>query len=160
MQEELQFIKARINEIKSALFHSEGTPFARFSTSIIRCLEVDDQGNIWFFLNDDGYCCPDEFKRFPASLSFYRKGKPFFIRIQGLAEVVSSEVVVENFVGYPAHYALALEKLKLLKVKIEEADYQEWDTVMPMPWWQKSYQYLQQLFVKPSFVKQPHYSFT
>lgn len=160
MQEELQFIKARIQEIKSALFHSEGYPFTRFCTCIIRCLDVDERGNIWFFVNDDTYCSPDDLRKFPATLSFYRKGKPFFIRISGLAEVMNSEVVVENFVGQPDNYELMLEKMKLIKVKIEQADYQEWDTVSYIPWWQKAYHYVHQWWAKPAPVKQPHYSFT
>lgn len=160
MQEELQFIKARILEIKSALFYSEGNSFTRFATCIIRCLEVDENGNIWFFMNDDVYCSPDDWKKVPATLSFYRKGKPFFIKISGLAEVIHHEVVVENFVGQPDNYSLMLEKMKLVKVKIEKADYQEWDTINHTPWWQKAYQYVHQLLVKPSPVKQPHYSFT
>lgn len=160
MQPELEFIKGRINEIRSALFYNDGNPFTRFPTCIIRCLDVDEQGYVWFFINDDGFSYPEEPRKFPASLSFYRKGKSFFIRVQGLAEVVNNEIVIENFIGHPAHYELVLEKMKLVKVKIEEADYHEWSQKSSLPWWQRVYQHLQQLIFRPTSVKQPHYSFS
>lgn len=160
MQPELEFIRARINEIKSALFFNDGNPFTRFPTCIIRCLDVDEQGYLWFFMNDDGFSYPEEPGKFPASLSFYRKGKSFFIRVQGLAEVVNNEIIIEHFIGHPAHYELVLEKMKLVKVKIEEADYHEWSQKTRQSWWHRVCHYLQQLTDKHTPTKQPHYSFS
>jgi hypothetical protein len=87
----LQFIREKIYEIKSAVMYSMSNELVRIPNSIVTVLKVDDEAQIWFL------CTPPTFRIeececvFPARLHFYRKGKFFHIEVSGRAVIMNKE---------------------------------------------------------------------
>jgi len=124
----LGFIQQKINMIRSALFFN-ARPKDNFSaTSIISALRMDENGGIWFFLNNDAYMQSNE-EDFPARLSFYRKGIPFSVNIYGKASIVRDLRHISELTGINLNCCSEIsEKVLLIKVKVYSAEYREWQT--------------------------------
>lgn len=124
----LGFIQQKINMIRSALFFN-AHPKDNFSaTSIISALRMDENGGIWFFLNNDVYLQSNE-EDFPARLSFYRKGIPFSVNIDGKASIVRDLRHISELTGINLNCCSQIsDKILLVKVKVHSAEYREWQT--------------------------------
>src|SRR5688572_5006106 len=73
----LEFIRTRIYDIRTALLYSLSDDIIKLPTSLISVLKVDDKGQIWFLMNRPQQAMEKDEQKFPARLQFYRKGKPF-----------------------------------------------------------------------------------
>ncbi len=122
----LFFIQHKISTIRSALFFNghNGNPYT--ATSIISALKMDENGGIWFFLNNDAHLqATDEV--FPARLYFYRKGIPFSVNIYGKAEVIRDLRYMSELAGINLNNCPEIaEKLVVIKVSTDAAEYHEW----------------------------------
>ena len=149
----LGFLRDRINEIGSALFFNNSNATFKLPTSIISALKVDDHGNIWFFLHKPDLFIEEGDKEFPARLDFYRKGKPFFLRVSGKALVITEADEINDLVDMaPEQQAAALNRVMLVKVHVHHAEYFEQykRTVSRLEtWWHAICKYLFQ--EKPSY---------
>lgn len=115
-------IRSRINEIRSALFFNEGGYPGVYSAGIISALEVNDEGQILFFINKPEFMLTED-RRFPARLEFYRKGKPFFIKVKGVAEILTDVDLLGRYVKvYDFQQGIAEKKLALVKVIVQHAE--------------------------------------
>ena len=95
---------------------------------------------------------------FPAKLDFYRKGKPFFLKISGLAQIVMDKEEMLNYIGLPGNVDLpSLSKLLLVKVKVEHAEYfeakarQQWQW---KDWWNTMWHF----FSRAKSPARPHHA--
>jgi hypothetical protein len=115
-------IRNRINEIRSALFFNEGGYPGVYSAGIISALDVNDEGQILFFINKPEFMLTED-RRFPARLEFYRKGKPFFIKVYGVAEIVTEGDQLRKYIRvYDFQQGIAEKKLALVKVSVQQAE--------------------------------------
>ncbi len=120
----LEFLKDKIEQLRSALFFNTSNALLKFPTSVISALKVDDAGQIWFFINRPEQYLHEFDKEFPARLDFFRKGKWFYLHLTGKAYIVSdpeelNEVVnVSDEVRYKA-----MSHFVLIKFKIINAEY-------------------------------------
>lgn len=95
----LQFIREKIYEIRSAVMYSMSNGLVKIPNSIVSVLKVDDEGQLWFL------CMPPVHKIeececvFPARLHFYRKGKYFHMEISGKATIMNNEFNMEQEEG-------------------------------------------------------------
>src|SRR5262245_19558413 len=119
----LAFLKERINEIKSAIFYSLASEPWRTPVSIISILKVDEQGQLWFFIKKPA---PLTNESFPARLQFYRKGKPFYMYVSGLATLNEVPATVHDFTDIgQQEEETALQNLILVRMKMVKAEYYE-----------------------------------
>lgn len=118
------FMRDRILEIGSALFANTGNATFKLPTSIISVLRVDETGNVWFFLNHPNVYMDDAERSFPANLDFYRKGKPFFLKVAGRAAVITDPEAIREIAGDRAANH-SFSRVMLVKVAVEHAAYFE-----------------------------------
>ncbi len=122
----LGFLKDRIFEIKSALLYSLSDEIVKIPASIISVLKIDAEGQLWFFVNRPKRLFFEEDKIFPARLQFYRKGKPFYLLVTGIASIDECKEVVHAFTGLEQEVeSKAMEDMLLIKLKMTKAEYYE-----------------------------------
>jgi hypothetical protein len=127
----LDFLRSRIYEIKSALFSDSDKLSFKIPTCIISVLKVDHNGDLWFLMNQPEYHMSCYGHSFPASLSFYRKGVNFSLNVQGMAAVVFDCERVQEITGLSeAEQQATMNNILLIKVNMKRVNYCEW-TVKP-----------------------------
>ncbi len=77
-------MRQRISDIGSALFFSENNAVLKLLPTIVTALEVDELGQIWFFVNRPTQSLQEFDHEFPARLDFYRKGNSISCRWKGV----------------------------------------------------------------------------
>ena len=86
----LNFIREKINEVRSAIMYSYSDEVIKLPNSIVSAVKVDEDGQLWFVCDRPGYL-PDQYPScFPARLHFYRKGKFFHIEVSGAATIINN----------------------------------------------------------------------
>jgi hypothetical protein len=122
----LEFLKDRIFEIKSALLFSLSDEVVKNPASIISVLKIDEESQLWFFTNRPRQAISEEDKSFPARLQFYRKGKPFYLQVAGIASIDDTKDRVHTFAGLNEEKERkAMEDMLLIKLKMTNAEYYE-----------------------------------
>lgn len=131
----LEFLKERIKEIKIALFRSECFSELQLPNNIISTLQMDNDGNIWFFTSCTGDYAEHVEKSFYASLDYYKKGTDCRIRVSGRAIVVEDEG--ESFLTMSNYSKGTKGRLILVKMKIAQAEYFESKNAANLNWREK-----------------------
>ena len=121
------FIKERISEIRSALIYSMSSELVKIPTSIISILKADDDGHLWFFIKRPLAVMLDGEKKFPARLQFYRKGKPFYLNVDGSAGIDDDQQLISQFTDHmeKESSSVAMQNMMLVKLQITRAEYHE-----------------------------------
>jgi hypothetical protein len=122
----LDFLRDRINEIRSAIFFNLSNSRFKLPTTIISVLKADKQGHLWFFLPFPEIHLEEEDKIFPAQLDFYRKGKAFSLKVNGMANVIldsKSEDLQEEFTYLKNE--MSYDRLILIKLQVACVEYSE-----------------------------------
>ena len=111
----LQFIKEKINEVRSAIMYSSSDEVIRLPNNIVSAVKIDEEGQLWFVCDRPSYL-PEQYPAsFPARLHFYRKGKFFHIEVSGPARIVNN-VQRDNSVS---------ENRMLIKMEMKNVIYTE-----------------------------------
>ena len=117
-------MRERISDIGSALFFSENNSVLKLPATIVTALEVDELGQIWFFLNRPTQSLQEFDREFPARLDFYRKGKQYFLQVKGRAFIVSDPEQINQLAELPEEIRRkAMHEQVLVGFKIAKADY-------------------------------------
>jgi hypothetical protein len=123
---DLDFLREKINDLRSALFFNTSNAVLRLPTCIISTLKMDEAGQVWFFVNRPEQYLHEFDKEFPARLDFFRKGKRFFLHLTGKAYIVSDPEELYEVVSVAEDIKQkAISHLVLIKFKIATADYYE-----------------------------------
>ena len=118
--ENLFFIKEKMEEIKIALFKADMQSVLQLPNNIISTLKVDDEGYVWFYTSCTGSYASELDKEFYAYLEYYQKGRNTRLRISGKTCIVDS--CDEAFISLNG---ASPDSLLLLKMKIMHAEYLE-----------------------------------
>jgi hypothetical protein len=119
----VEFIRSKIDQIKSALFSNLIESEYRFPTCIISAIKVDNNGVIWFLMNKAGRLIPPGESGFPAELIFYKKNHPFSLRVSGMASVIADPKSIENFLGLENNREIS--NILLISLRMSRAEYSE-----------------------------------
>jgi general stress protein 26 len=111
----LQFIRQKIYEIKNAVMYSMSNDLVRMPNNIVTVLKVDDEGQLWFLCNPPSFKVEECEAVFPARLHFYRKGKFFHIEVSGKAIIMNRE--------YEANLTTSEKKPVLIKMSMNNIEY-------------------------------------
>jgi len=123
---DISFLQLKIANIGTALFYSRLNSPLPFSTYIITALKIDEDGYVWFFINRGPQQQKIVSKPFDAQLEFYRKGCPFFMKIDGEAAIAEPGEKLPEIIGKGISLPEeALSGILLVKVKIENVVYKE-----------------------------------
>jgi hypothetical protein len=132
----IQFLRDRVSEIESALFFSESSNPILLPTCIVSAKGLDEDGYIAFFMTRAQYYLQEKEHDFPARLDFYKKGKPFFLKIKGCATIITNENEMGNYIStYWDLRKKTNRQLMLIKVKINYVEYYE--VKGHLNWWNK-----------------------
>lgn len=130
----LPFLQQKIQGIGSALFYSLSDAVLKFPTSIVNTLRVDEMGNVWFFINRPGQALHEFDWEFPARMQFYRKGKGYFLQINGKASIVNDPEDLNGLVALPEETRnRAFKEMVLIRVKIGNVEYCEFKEKQTVP---------------------------
>lgn len=134
---QIQFLQEKISDLKSALFFSLSDAVLKIPTSIVSALSVDEVGQVWFFMSRPTQHLQEFDKEFPAKLEFFKKGKNFYLKINGKACIVSDPEELNNLISIPDSIQhSSKENLVLVKFRIQFADYYEQDEQRTRNWMQ------------------------
>lgn len=93
MEMQKEYLRSKLTEIGSAIFHNVSDEPKLISSSIISAVRCDDDGRVYFFAARPPVLLEEDL-RFPAVLDFYKKGKPYFIKLNGIAELLTDDTTI------------------------------------------------------------------
>ncbi len=99
---ELNVLKSKITELQSALFYTESVSPVKLPTHVISDVEVDSEGRIWFVVPRPVQHVDAFEKEVPAKLDFFKKGKDFFVKIRGVATLLTDAATINSYEGLSA----------------------------------------------------------
>ncbi|MES1215883.1 MAG: hypothetical protein ABUT20_10215 [Bacteroidota bacterium] len=85
----LQFIRNKIYELRSAIMYSMSNELVKIPNNIVNAVLVNDKGELWFLSKKPQQFISECEQIFPVRLKFYRKGISFYIEISGMATIVN-----------------------------------------------------------------------
>jgi hypothetical protein len=122
----LHFLQEKINTLQTALFFSMSESVLKFPVSVIKVVQVDEAGQIWFCIPTSVQ--PSQFgEKFYSMLQFFRKGENFYLKIQGNAFILNDGEQINNMHYLPNQIKneITCGTTALVKVQIQFADYFE-----------------------------------
>ncbi|HYF30345.1 MAG TPA: pyridoxamine 5'-phosphate oxidase family protein [Chitinophagaceae bacterium] len=123
---DLDFLRERIDELRSALFFNTSNAVLKLPTCIISTLQMDEAGQVWFFVNRPEQYLHEFDREFPARLDFFRKGKRFFLHLTGKAYIISDPEELNELINVTDDVKQkAMSHMVLIKFKIATANYYE-----------------------------------
>jgi general stress protein 26 len=123
----LHFIKQKVYDLQTALFFNTSSSILKTPVSVVTISNVDEIGQIWFVTPKPVQYIHSFDKEFPAKLDFYKKGKRFFLKIQGKGFIVTEPEEINNifFITENIKEQVRNNNAILIKLKIQNADYFE-----------------------------------
>jgi hypothetical protein len=123
-EKNLVFLKEKIKDLESALFFNHSTAVLKLPVCVVRILDVDELGQLWYSVNRPSQCLEHFEHEFPGELQFYKKGRQHRINIQGKAIIVDDPEVLNTL---PEHIAEKYDPktMVLLRMKMSHVNYFE-----------------------------------
>jgi len=121
------FIRDKVRELENALFFSMSESVLKIPSCLIRVLEADELGQLWFIIPKPSQFIHAFDRSFPVKLDFFRKGRDYYLKIIGMAflvndpEEINSAECLDDQVKRQARDNESV----LVRVKISHADYVE-----------------------------------
>lgn len=117
----LQFIKDRICEVRTAIMYNVSDDLVKIPNNIITVIKVDDEGQLWFVCRHPGVQVKECVDAFPVRLHFYRKGVDFHMEISGKATILNKAYyVLDGDFGNNQYLKSVLMKLNMLSIEYTE----------------------------------------
>ena len=123
----LTFVKEKVRDLENALFFSLSDAVLKIPSCVIKVLQTDDLGQLWFVVPKPAQLIHAFDKTFPVKLDFFRKGRDFYLKILGKAflvndpeEINGAECLSENIKQQAQH-----SDTVLIKVQMSHAEYIE-----------------------------------
>ena len=146
--ENLYFLKTKIQDIKIAMFKSEINIGLQLPNNIIQTLKVEDDGTIWFFTSCSGNHAELDNKSFYAYLNYYKKGTGCRLQVSGKASIVDKE---DDTLFPDSNYSKGTySRLALVKLKMMQAEYFENKDLRSLSWTDKIKNSFDHLFMTPT----------
>ncbi len=144
---QFQFLTSKINELETAVFHSQSNSVLNLYPTVIKHLKIDDKGYIWFLMNKPLQEIREFEKQFPFALIYYKKGASFYINVYGVARIViDPEELVCADLDHEIKNGLSSDKI-LLNVKIANVNYYEREVAANKSWLAKFKKAFMKLFL-------------
>lgn len=120
----IRFINERVRSLNTALFYNSSRKLIKFPPSVVRIIEANEKGQMWFAVNKPYQDLSDFDKEFPAELHFYKKELNYFVRVYGNAVLSTDTVPIQyktSFIEDASFYSKALITLKVHHVEYFES---------------------------------------
>jgi hypothetical protein len=123
----LTLIEEKVRDLENALFYSLSDAVLKIPTCVVKLLEADELGQLWFVIPKPSQFIHAFDKIFPVELDFFRKGRDYYLKVFGKAimvydpeEINNVECLNENI----RQQAMENESV-IIKVQISHVDYVE-----------------------------------
>ena len=123
----IQFIEEKVRDLENALFFSMSDAVLKIPACVVKVLETDELGQLWFMIPKPPQSIHAFDKIFPVELDFFRKGRDYYLKVFGKAflvsdpeEINSAECLVE-----PVKQQARDGETILIKVQTTHAAYSE-----------------------------------
>ena len=138
--QQLCFLKEKIEEIGSAIFFNLSESVLKLPTSIVETIKVDDYGFVWFYIQKPRQHLREFDKEFPVRMDFFKKGINYFLQVEGKAWMVNDPEEINTLHSFSDKEKLkGGETMVLVKVKMLKAEYRETGNQMAgHSWWQNA----------------------
>jgi general stress protein 26 len=135
-QVEMDALKSKITELQTALFYTESASPIKLPTHVITDVEVDMEGNIWFAIPRPTMHIDAYEKEVIAKLDFFKKGKDFFVKVKGVATLLTDAATIDGFETLSAEMKSKMNDDKSIgiMVKIEDKQFVD-NTPKPTQSW-------------------------
>jgi hypothetical protein len=145
---EMNVLKSKIQELRSALFFTETLSPVKLPTHVISDVEVDGEGRIFFVVPRPVQHIDAFDKEIPAKLDFFKKGKDFFVKIRGIATLLTDAETINSYETMSDEMKIKMteEKSMGIIVKIEDADFVDNTPKPSQNWLQSSRSHLSSWF--------------
>jgi len=118
------FLREKIKNLGSAIFFNQSDAVLKLPTSIVRIINVDEYGYIWFFMQKPAQQLNEFEREFPVKLDFFRKGVDYTLQVIGNGYLVNDPeeiFVITTNIDEVKRFNAA--EMVLIKVKMTRADY-------------------------------------
>lgn len=138
--QQLCFLKDKIQEIGSAIFFNLSESVLKLPTSIVETTKVDEFGFVWFYIQKPKQHLREFDKEFPVRMEFFKKGINFFLQVEGRAWMINDPEEMNTIRTFFNEEKLkGTENMVLVKVKMIKAEYHETGNRMGgHSWWQNA----------------------
>jgi general stress protein 26 len=121
------FIEEKVKDLENALFFSMSDAVLKIPACVIRILETDELGQLWFMIPKPSQHIHAFDKTFPVKLDFFRKGKEYYLQILGKAFLVNDpeEINSVDCLNESIKQQARQNETVLVKVQILGASYVE-----------------------------------
>jgi hypothetical protein len=139
-QQEMNVLKSKISELQTALFYTESLSPIKLPTHVISDVEVDVEGRIWFAVPRPTMHIDAYEKEVLAKLDFFRKGKDFFVKVKGVAVLLTDAATINGFETLSDDMKAKMNDDKSIgiMVKIEDTQFVDNTPKPAMNWLQAS----------------------
>jgi hypothetical protein len=96
-QQEMNFLKSKITELQTSLFYTESVSPIKLPTHVVSDVEVDMEGRIWFAVPRPTMHIDAYEREVLAKLDFFKKGKDFFVKVKGVATLLTDAAMINGF---------------------------------------------------------------
>ena len=147
-QLEMNVLKSKIMELQSALFYTESISLVKLPTHVISDVEVDSEGRIWFAVPRPAQHIDAFEKEMPAKLDFFRKGMDFFVKVRGVAVLMTDAGMINSYESLSDDMKKKMsEKGSMgIMVKMERNDFVDNSPKPAQSWLQSSRSHLSSWF--------------
>src|SRR5580700_1877965 len=138
-QEEMIVLKSKITELQTALFYTESVSPIKLPTHVITDVEVDGEGHIWFAVPRPSMHIDAYEREVLAKLDFFKKGKDFFVKVKGVAVLLTDTETINGFETLSAEMKEKMNDDRSIgiMVKIEDVQFVD-NTPKPAQNWLKA----------------------
>jgi general stress protein 26 len=131
-QTRILFLQEKIMDLQQALFFNLSDAVLKLPTSVINALNVDEVGQIWFFVKRPPQNISEFYKEFRSRLDFYKKGRNYYLHLTGKACMVTDPEEINNVTGLTElHKKQAIEDMVLLKFRVTDIHHYHYQEKRP-----------------------------
>ena len=123
----LTFVEEKVMDLENALFFSLSDGVMKIPSCVIKVLQADELGQLWFVIPKPLQLIQAFEKTFPVKLDFFRKGRDYYLKIIGKAFLVNDPEEINNTENL--HETIKQQsrynETVLIKVQMSHAEYVE-----------------------------------
>jgi general stress protein 26 len=123
----ISFIEEKVRDLENALFFSMSDSVLKIPASVVKILQTDELGQLWFVIPKPLQFIHTFDHEFPVKLDFFRKGRDYYLKILGKAFLVNDpeEINAADCLNENIKQQARKNNIVLVKVKVSRADYSE-----------------------------------
>jgi general stress protein 26 len=123
----LTFVEEKVMDLENALFFSLSDAVLKIPSCVIKVLQADELGQLWFVIPKPSQLIHAFDKTFPVKLDFFRKGRDYYLKILGKAFLVNDPEEINNAdcLHETVKQQARFNETVLIKVQMSHAEYVE-----------------------------------